>query len=300
MLLVITPKSVYASQRLKQECVKASVRAHFFDVQELAQKGFDIDIQKYSCLYIRQAWPYFSEMVDLSKGFMKAGKRVVDQNMADGDIDVSKLYMYEMLKKNNIQIPGTYSLSDVIPEATSGSEGYPESIQRSRIGVRDDMVNYPYIVKWVYGFGGKQVYLVRDAEDLKKILALHPQEELIAQDVVDAKYEYKIITVGFSAIASVLRFEINPKTLRPDFEKCTVLLADSETVKNVSQLAENAARVLGRELSKVDILEDKHGKQFVLEVNRQPGFQNFEKLSRYNVAKDFIAYLNKKKTGQTL
>ena len=274
MLLVITPKSVYASQRLKQECVKASVRAHFFDVQELADRNFKIDIQKYSCLYIRQAWPYFSEMVELSKRFVQAGKRVVDQNMADGDIDVSKSHMYEILQKNNVAIPKTEIISDEL--------------------------QFPKIVKWVYGFGGKQVYLVRDADDLKKILALHPQEELIAQDVVDAKYEYKFITVGFSAIASVLRFEINPKTLRPDFEKCTVLLADSESVKNVSQLAENAARVLGRELSKVDILEDKDGELFVLEVNRQPGFQNFEKLSGYNVAKDFIAYLNKKKTGQTL
>lgn len=271
MLLVISPKHVYATWRLKEECARAKISAHFFDVQELAQKGFEVDIQKYSCLYIRQAWPYFSEMVDLSKRFVNEGKRVVDQNMADGDIDVGKSHMYEILQENNIPIPKTENISKKL--------------------------EYPKIVKWDYGFGGKQVYLIKSTDELSKTLEQYPVEELIAQEVIDAKYEYKVMTVGYSAIASVLRFEINPETLRPDFEKCTVLLADSESVKGFSQLAENAARVLGRELSKVDILEDKNGNLFVLEVNRQPGFQNFEKLSGYNVAKDFIMYLHKKNTG---
>ena len=59
-------------------------------------------------------------------------------------------------------------------------------------------------------------------------------------------------------------------------------------------LAERAARVLGRELAKVDIIQDAEGELFILEVNRWPGFQNFEKLTGYNVAGEFVGYLQKK------
>lgn len=68
----------------------------------------------------------------------------------------------------------------------------------------------------------------------------------------------------------------------------------NDTIQKVVALAERAARVLGRELAKVDILEDQRGNLFVLEVNRWPGFQNFEKLSGYNVAWEFVSYLQKK------
>ena len=45
--------------------------------------------------------------------------------------------------------------------------------------------------------------------------------------------------------------------------------------------------------SHADILE-KDGKFFILEVNRFPGLESFEKLTKYNVGKEFLKYLTEK------
>ncbi len=266
MLLIISPKFVYATRRLKQECARASLEAHFFDVQELAEKNFEIDIEKYSCLYVRQAWPYFQEVVSLAQRFAQAGKRVVDRNMEEGDIDVSKWTMHEKLLTAHLPVPQTQLLSE-------------------------SSLPFPYILKWAYGFGGKQVYLIESESELNPVLAKYPKEELIVQEFIQAKYEYKVITVGYKALSSILCFETDNLTYKPRLNKFEILLADSDRVKKVTDLAERAAKALGRELAKVDILEDFEKNLFVLEVNRQPGFQAFEKLSGYNIAKEFVNYL---------
>lgn len=265
MLLVITPKFVYATARLRAECALAEVPAHFLDIQELAWQNFDIGIDKYSCLYVRQIWPHVEEVVALAKRFKQAGKRVVDSKVADSEIDLGKFAMYEALSAIALPVPHTEKFSDEIV--------------------------FPKIVKWVYGFGGRHVHLVNNNSDLKKVLAQYPNNELIVQDLIKARYEYKVMTVGYKALALVVRFETNSKNNRPNFNNYTVLHADSEQIVKISQLAENSARVMGMELAKVDILEDGNGNLFVLEVNRRPGFQNFEKLSGYNVAADFVKYL---------
>ena len=58
-------------------------------------------------------------------------------------------------------------------------------------------------------------------------------------------------------------------------------------------IAEKASKVLGRELSKIDILEDYMGKLYILEVNRFPGLKSFEELTGFNVAGEFVKYLEK-------
>jgi glutathione synthase/RimK-type ligase-like ATP-grasp enzyme len=216
--------------------------------------------------------------------------------------------------QHEVAIPKTELISTVIPEATSGNEGYVESMHpRSRIAVRDDTRAYPYILKWVYGFGGQHVYLVRTKEDYNRVVQKYPLEELLVQEFIEAQYEYKVMTVGYTSLPVVLKIKTSGSSFRPDFKNYTVChpeldsgssmndrtILDSsfrwnDTTQKVVALAERAARVLGRELAKVDILEDQRGNLFVLEVNRWPGFQNFEKLTGYNVAGEFVRYLQKK------
>jgi glutathione synthase/RimK-type ligase-like ATP-grasp enzyme len=265
MLLIVSPKNVYATRRLKEECDRLNMEADFFDVKELADKNFDIALEKYTALYIRQAWPYFEQMIGLSKKFSQAGKRVVDSNMVEGDIDVSKWQMHEKLQGASLPVPQTRLLSDSIA--------------------------LPCIVKWVYGFGGKQVYFVQNQKELQKISALHPAHELISQEFIRAQYEYKVVTVGYKALPVVVRFETNKKTYRPNLHQYEVIGIQNKEIAPVIHLAEQAASVLKRELAKVDILEDANGALYILEVNRQPGFQNFEKLSGFNVAEAFVNYL---------
>ena len=115
-----------------------------------------------------------------------------------------------------------------------------------------------------------------------------PKKELMVQEYVKADYEYKVVVVGFKALPKVLRFTISDLGFKIDFAKHELI--ERTQVRKVCSLAEKAAKVLGRELCKVDILE-KNGKLYVLEVNRFPGLEGFEELMKYNVFKEFLKYL---------
>ena len=261
-VLLVSPKQAYATQRLLEEFKKASVEVECFDIQELAGNNFEIDIDKYETLYVRQAYPYFDDVMSLAKRFTEVGKRVVDANIVEG-IGDGKGQIYKRLSEAGVPIPQTSKFLD-------------------------NKKPFPYILKWVYGFGGKEVHLVKDDAHVQKVLSQISKDELLAQEFIKAKYEYKVITIGYRSVPVVLRLETNKETFKPDFQKHQNI--NIEECVAVVEIAEKSAKLLGRELSKVDILEDFDGNLFVLEVNRWPGLKNFEKLTRYNVVKDFVKY----------
>ena len=270
MILLISPKGVYATQRLFEECKKASVEVECFDIQELAAKKFEIDIDKYETLYVRQGYPYFHEAVVLARRFAEAGKIVVDANIVEG-IGDGKGQIYKRLSEAGIPIPQTNRFLD-------------------------NKKPFPYILKWVYGFGGKEVHLVKDDAHVQKVLEQLSKDELLAQEFIKAKYEYKVITIGYRSVPVVLRLETNKETFKPDFQKHQTL--NIEECVAVVEIAEKSAKLLGRELSKVDILEDFEGHLFVLEVNRWPGLKNFESLTGYNAVEAFVKYIDKKEANR--
>jgi len=271
------------------------------------------DISAYSALFVRFPYPFFAQVIGLAKKFRQAGKKVVDAAIAEGDTDHNKWEMYQNLKAHGIDIPKT--------ELSSNFKFLNFNFQ------------IPYIVKWIFGIKGRNVYLIENEQEFKKIESKYPVGELIAQEYIEAEYEYKVIIVGYKSLPIVLRFEINNKTKRSDFKTTEVLqlqlsppffkegsLPRAEEVvgvlkqyasnpsdslplatfpheregelQRVVSLAETASKATKRELAKVDILQ-KGNQLYVLEVNRWPGFESFEKLSGFNVAGEFVKYLLK-------
>lgn len=270
MILLVSPKHVYATKRLIQEAAKAGAELEALDILELAKRQFKVDLNKYQTLFARQAYPYFQQIVRLAKDFKKFGKRVVDERIAEGDLGYGKMQNYATLKRAGLPIPKTRRLSNV--------------------GRRKNI--FPCIIKWDYGFKGREVFLVRNQRQLANIEGKFLKKELLVQEFIPADYEYKVITVGYKSLPVVLRFAINPKTFRPDFANYRVIhrpTANPSAARAV-RLAEKSARILRRELAKVDLLE-KDRKLYILEVNRWPGLKSFEEQTHYNAAGDFVAYL---------
>ena len=272
MILIISPKNAYITSRLLEEAGKAGVAVEAMDIQTLADRHFKVDLAKYACLYVRFCYPYFEQIIELARQFIGSGKKVVDAAIADGDLGLGKMQLYGKMAAAGIPIPMTEWLAE--------AKGW----------------RYPGIVKWKYGFGGKEVFLVRNAADLRRATDLIPQEELLLQEFIDADYEYKVITVGYKALPVVLRFGIDNKTWRPDFSKAEAInightgAAEGRALQRMVELAEQSAFILKRELAKVDILR-KGDKFYVLEANRWPGLKSFEQLTGYNAAREFLRYL---------
>ena len=273
-ILAISSKETYAARRLLAEALVSNCNFVVMPIGELASRLFEVDPEEFDVLYVRNPYQdrsgkYLSGVVDLAKKFKNAGKKVVDAVIANGMLGGGKWDDYEALLSNGLPIPKT--------------EMYNEQSQILK--------QERFILKWIYGFKGKNVYLAKNGD---RILSHHPYSELMLQEYVDAEFEYKVMTFGFKALPVVLRFAISHITKRPDFEKFQVLdltvTKEDQILNEAARLAQQSSQVLGRELAKTDILE-KNGKLYILEVNRFPGLDSFERLTKFNVAKEFISYL---------
>lgn len=293
MILLISPKSAYFTRRFTEEAALQNAAVEVLSMGDLVEREFEIEIERYQALFVRLPFvngdpKYFPQIIALAKKFKAAGKRVVDAVIAEGEVSEGKWGDYERLKEAGLSIPKTRLLVDSEQWAVNSSSG---------LGLLTNHYPLPTVLKWIYGFQGKGTFFIRNEEDLKNIPAHIPKEELMVQEFIPAEYEYKIITVGYKALPVILRFNVDKKTFKLNFSTaCSMpihrlprwLINGHAT--GIIEIAESASRLLKRELAKVDILQS--GSQFyILEVNRWPGLEWFERLTGSNIVKDFVSYI---------
>lgn len=293
MIYVISPKNAYSSERLKYEAGIMSAKGgsafggnyllKVIDLKWLMQNDFNLPCRRGDVLYIRNPYlngkaDYLPKIIKMAKTFKLMGGKVVDANIVEGEIGKGKWEDYRKLKKAGVSIPKTWKYE-------LGIRNYGGNLSPNLLALS------PIILKWIYGMKAKGTFLISSEKDLRKIPSSIPKKELMVQEFIKAKYEYKVITVGYKALPVVLRFETMDSGFRANFEHYKVI--KSQTLPKLIQIAQKSAKVLGRELSKVDILEDYKGKLYVLEVNRFPGLESFEKLTKHNVYGEFLEFLRK-------
>lgn len=271
MILAISSPNSYASKRLVAEAKKFAIGLDIISAKQLVTAKFKVDVEKYKTLYIRNPYvkgspKYLPQIVRLAKKFKAAGKKVVDANIASGTLGQGKWADYQKLLKAGLPIPKTQLFQ---------TTHYPLTITH-------------FVLKWIYGFKGANVFLIQNKEQLNEVLKKYSKKELLEQEFIKADYEYKVITVGYKALPAVLKFDIKDEGFKLEYYKYKVV--KSSSVPKIVLAAEKAAKLLGRELSKIDILQ-KGKNLYILEVNRFPGLESFEELTKYNVTREFLAYL---------
>jgi glutathione synthase/RimK-type ligase-like ATP-grasp enzyme len=274
-ILVISPKDVFIAKRILDESTVLGIESVIVPAKDLAKQNLELLAESFDFLWVRFGFPYFDGVISLAKLFVKNGKRVVDADwatasprlplVASTEVNLSKAWMLDRLYEAGLSVPETdYYLA--------GS------------------IRFPCIVKWVYGKSGSSVWFVKSESDVSEILKEFPAEELIWQEFVQAKYEYKVVAIGCESLPKIFKFKMKADGFKADFATREVVLSDE--YKNVVDLAEKGSRVLGRELSKSDILEGVDGKLYLLEVNRSPGLRDgFEDGLGVNVVRGFLEYL---------
>lgn len=267
MILIISSKNCYSSKRLEQEALFKGLEIEILEASEIQDIILKDDFSKYTALYVRSPYvngdpKYIPFVVELAKKFKELNKKVVDEVIALGGLGLGKMVDYETLEKFNLPIPKT-----------------------TKINGRQKML-FPYVLKWVFGLGGKNVFLIRSQKNYDEKVFTHPLNEWMQQEFISADFEYKVAVIGYKALSTVLKIPFNVKIARPDFTKSESVQGAQELLK----IAEQACRVLGREISKVDILE-KNGNFYILEVNRYPGFKGFEEATNLNIYRKILEYL---------
>jgi ribosomal protein S6--L-glutamate ligase len=201
-------------------------------------------------------------------------------------ITKNKIRTIQYLEYHNVPVPKTVVVF---------SRNYVEEAVQ-RIG------QYPLILKSASGTQGKGVIFVQDKKTLSSImdllLAQSGEEYLIQQYVKEAKgKDIRVFIVGGKIIAAMERIAKKGE-FRSNFHLGGKVKITSLTPEE-QQIALKAAKVIGIEVSGVDILRTKEGPK-VIEVNSNPGLEGITKATNIDVAGAIINYsITKAKIAKT-
>lgn len=277
-------EDMYATRRMKEAARQLEVRLDALEIFDIAfisdarRTGIfhgETDLlAEYDALVIRTFYPYISEALTIARLFRDAGKVVVDQSLTDEGYAVSKEHDYILLAQHGLPVPATRQVFNPAEAEAFAAE-----------------VGYPCILKGIHGAHGSTVFLIRSPDQLHRWLWRFPIGELAVQEFLPAESDYRVMTIGYQALPQIISRRPAPGDFRTNFavnaEFCACRLSEMPVL---GELSEKAARLLRREFSGVDI-RFKGEQPMILEVNRRPAFEGFEKATGFDVAGEFLKYI---------
>jgi ribosomal protein S6--L-glutamate ligase len=233
-----------------------------------------LGLEDFDALVARVAHPYVSETLTAVRLFHEAGRPVIDASLADEGVAMSKMHDYLVLARRGLAVPRTWQPFDT-----------------NAMLARAEELGYPVVLKGVHGSYGTHVHLAADAGEARRIAAGYPDGDLMVQEYLPGSVDYRVLVVGYRALPA-----ITERTPAPGDFRTNAALGGGLTARPASEfpdlveLAEAAARALRREFAAVD-LRYAGARPAVLEVNRRPRFENFERATRLDVAGAFLQHV---------
>lgn len=150
---------------------------------------------------------------------------------------------------------------------------------------------FPYIAKNIEGSKGREVYKIKNLEQIRKLVAKFGFGRLFIQKYLPIKEDYRIIVIGNKVIGGMKR--IAPAGGFKTNFSAGGFVEQIKVSPEMAALALKSACVFNAEFAGVDIIKYKN-KLYILEVNLFPGFQGFEQATKIKVAEKLVDYIEKK------
>ncbi len=188
------------------------------------------------------------------------------------------------LTQNNVPHPKT-----IVAPKTFEGVGYNDD---NFLRKAEEILHFPMVVKEAYGSFGQQVYLAKDMDELKQIVAKIGYKDFLMQEFVAESVgrDVRINVVGDKVICGMLRQ--NATDFRSNISNGgtahTVELTDEQ--KNV---ALQAVIALGLDWAGVDVMFGKNG-SIVCEVNSNPHFRSTLDCTGIDVSEYIMDYVIEK------
>ncbi|MBU1199105.1 MAG: RimK family alpha-L-glutamate ligase [Nanoarchaeota archaeon] len=263
-----------------------AMRKYFSEVDDLDIRQIEINISgksaeilyngkpipKYDCVYAKGSFRYAPLLKTLTS--VLENKCYVPISSDAYTIAHDKLLTHLELQKHNISMPKTY-VSATIAAAKKILE----------------KINYPIIMKFPHGTGGKGVMFADSYASASSLLdALTAlRQPFIIQEYIETKgTDVRAIVVGNKIIASYKR-KAGLNEVRSNFHSG----GSAEPIEldsNTKRIAINTAKAIKADICAVDMLESSKG-ALVIEANISPGLQLITKTTQIDVADKIAKYL---------
>ena len=260
--------------------------------EEFSKRGVEVEIIKNTQVFayifegnVKVSLPKFDFVLYLDKdryvaGLLeKAGYKLynsIDSIMRCDD----KMLTHICLADNGIKMPTT--ISSTLCYTDNGNRDYLSAVE--------EKVGLPMIVKEVYGSLGRQVYFVKNHQELLEIENKLIHVPHIFQEFIESSKgkDYRIIVIGGKVVAYMKRE--NPNSYLSNLATGGTA-SKTDLPEEYLKVAEKCAKILGLDYCGVDILEGPNGESIVSEVNSNAFYEGIEKTTHVNVAGCYLDYL---------
>lgn len=218
---------------------------------------------------------YLDKDVSLALMLEKAGLRLYNSANAIRLCD-DKFLTYIALANNGLKMPKT--ISSPLMYSNNKDSNFLDTVEKQ--------LNYPIVVKKVYGSMGKGVFLAENRKDLDGFFEKFCREPHLYQEFIseNSGEDIRVITIGGKAVAAMKRKNLN------DFRSNVELGGVGEKTElndELIRIAEKASKVLGLDYAGIDII----GGNLICEVNSNAFFKEFERVTDIDVAKTYVEYI---------
>lgn len=164
---------------------------------------------------------------------------------------------------------------------------YVDKLEENHYDFLDKVINeigFPMIVKKVYGSLGEGVYLVNNKEELKKLYSEIYRFPILFQEYMESSKgkSVRVLVIDKKVVGAFERF--NTSDFRSNYSETASSRRLDDNSKFV-QIAEKIAQKLDILYAGIDFLYDKNGDPILCEINSNAFFEEFEKVTKINVAK---------------
>ena len=176
----------------------------------------------------------------------------------------------------------------------SQNVAYPPSFigQGDYLLEKASSLGFPLILKKTEGRKAEGVYKVGRLESLRKLLGSYQsRERLMIQKYIDNDYYLRLIVVGGGVIGAIKRNKSMDGGQKIRSEKY-------QPTKEQVELAVKGAQALNLDIAGIDMMIDKKGNHYILEVNRSPQYRIFMEKTGINLPEKIIEFFVKEFNGK--
>ncbi len=207
------------------------------------------------------------------------GKRILNFTEESRNVfgNTPKVETYRILSQNKIPIIQSFIFPNVV------------CLKKSLPGFK-----FPLIIKKVNESHGRGIKLVRSEKDLLNFFEKHTKVyEFLIQEYIQSnstnKEDIRIITIGKKVLGAY-------KKVAPRDSIITNIASGGNAVpieltSDIITLGEQVAEAMKFEFMGIDAIYNQDGELLVLEVNRAPQFEGFEKVTGKNIPKEVLHHM---------
>ena len=268
-----TPASLHFYKRMKEELSSLGVSLECKNNSEIlsyiCSSGdlFAKEIKKYDFVLYLDKDLYISEMIE------KAGVKLFDNAEAIRLCD-DKMLTYITLSNNGIKMPKT--ISAPLNYAGIDDEAFIKEVAKE--------LSFPIVAKDNFGSLGKEVYLIKNYDELVAFEKDHKFSAHLYQELIEPSkgHDFRIIVIDGKVVASMKRCNDNG-----DFRSNVAQGGHGELIdlpESFKEAAEKAAKILNLDYCGVDLLDDEEVNPVLCEVNSNAFLQEIERITGKNIA----------------